>query len=52
MVEKNFKNDLEWKLAETIDTWYFSVKEVTKDNRIGFKKEILKQKIAEAMMKM
>jgi hypothetical protein len=49
MVEEQYKNGLEAALAETIDRWYFSVKEKTKDNRIGFKKENLKVEIEKFM---
>lgn len=49
MVKEQHKNGLEAALAETIDLWYFNVKEKTKDNRIGFKKENLKGEIAKFM---
>jgi hypothetical protein len=45
MVEDNYLEALHWKMAEVIDLWYISIKDVTSDKRIGFKKELLKQDV-------
>jgi hypothetical protein len=52
MVEKHLKNSLESDLAITIDRWYFSIKDRSRDKNIGMKKELLKGEIAELIQGM